>query len=263
MEKFQTIKSKSELLDGVIAYYYFHELTEDNDEVDFYFFPHYRHGYTVYFDEEGKIIKAFYSQNYKQQIPVQLKGRTRKLGVAFEPLGINQFLDQSLVRLFNPLDFNFPLWNASMENLFSQLNWENLDESVAVLDCLFEQKIQLKPELHLIQKAFELLFEYSGAVTINEIAEQLGISRKTIQRLFQQHVCCSPETYKKVIKFRLAVDAAHQFQLKNLTELSLYSLYYDQADFNKRFRELTGQTPKVFFQTIRQMGTEDIFWKRY
>ncbi len=263
MESFNSFKPNNEKLTATISYYYFHELTDPSDEVNFLFYPHYKHGFTFYLDENGKVIKMHFSQNYHYQIPVQLKGITRKVGVAFRPLGMNYFIQGPMKNVVDMEHFLFPHWKEDVEATLGQIfQCPSQQERVNMLDDFFMQKLIERDDLIVLQRAIAFIFESFGTITVNELASHFQLSRKTIQRLFNQHLLCSPETYKKVVKFRTALAAAQQQPTLNLTELSLFSLYYDQADFNKRFKELTGQTPKHFFQSIQQMGDEDIFWKR-
>lgn len=263
MEQFSSTKPNDPRLLPYISYYYFHELSEPEDEVNFTFFPHFKHGFTVYFDTDGKVIKAHFSQNYEHHIPVQLNGCTRKMGVAFHPLGMNHFVQQSMKSLVDMEGFHFPHWNKEVESDLGKLfNLKHEKERTDLLDHFFMAKLVKRTDLNLLYEMLELVFESFGTITVNDLALRFNVSRKTVQRHFKEHLLCAPETYKKVVKFRSALSAAQQQEQKNLTELSLYSLYYDQADFNKRFKELTGQTPKHFFQSIQQMGEEDIFWKR-
>lgn len=64
-----------------------------------------------------------------------------------------------------------------------------------------------------------------------------------------------------MIKFRNTLN----FSLSNpeeisLTDISLYNLYYDQADFNKNFKSITKLKPKELLSKITHLGAEDTYW---
>lgn len=261
MEHFRTIKPEDHRLRTYISYYYFHELDAEQDRTHFKFYPHFKHGYTFYLKQDGILEKALYTMNYQEQASVIMQGIIYKVGVAFHPLGINHFLENNLDTYYAKSTRAFPVWNeqvvSKLGNIFER---NDLNQRCRQLDHFFLNMLRVKPELILIKNALNLIFDSFGTIKIADLADQLGLSRRTLQREFHKHLCCSPEMYKKVVKFRVSIMAAQQKNLKNLTEVSLYSLYYDQADFTKRFKELTQQTPKDFFAGIRQMGGEDIFW---
>lgn len=130
-----------------------------------------------------------------------------------------------------------------------------------MLDELFEKRFCPDPGLDLVEQALARIFNTFGTIQVDDLSKQVGVSRKTLLRYFKKHLGCSIEEYKKVVKFRTSIQAASNSGLKNLTEVSLYSLYYDQSDFTNRFKELTGQSPTNFFASVSKMGDEDIFWK--
>ncbi len=260
MERFVTVKPKSKLISKYISYYYFHDSEDEGFQCVFSFYPHFKHGFTVY--QEGEMLRTLYTMNYDRQIAVELKGIVHKIGVAFNPLGINQFISKPISELYDPQTFHFSHWNPE---IFSELNevfqTNDTDQKRDLLDSLFEKRFRPNPDLEIVQQAVTHVFNAFGTIQVDDLARQIGVNRKTLLRHFKKHLGCSIEEYKKVVKFRTSIQAANNIGLKNLTEISLYSLYYDQSDFTNRFKELTGQTPGTFFSSIQKMGDEDIFWK--
>ncbi|MNJ86015.1 Helix-turn-helix domain protein [compost metagenome] len=260
MERFVTVKPKSELISKYISYYYFHDSDEADSQRSFVFYPHFKHGFTAYKTADSFITK--YTMNYDRQIRVKLPDPFQKLGVAFHPLGINHFVSVPVSELHHKETLAFTHWNP---DIFPELEeiyqTEAIDQKRDLLDRLFEKRFRPNPDLQLVQQAITHIFNTFGTIQVDELAEKIGVSRKTLLRHFRKHLDCSIEEYKKVVKFRTSIQAANNQGLKNLTEVSLYSLYYDQADFTNRFKELTGQSPTTFFASISKMGDEDIFWK--
>lgn len=260
MERFVTIRPENERISNYISYYYFHDSDDADFERTFVFYPHFKHGFTAY--QEGDSIRTLFTMNYDRQIPVELKGKFHKIGVAFNPLGINYFLSDAMSGLYDPQTFLFPYWNPEIQpELKEVFETENLQQKRDLLDALFEKRFQPRPDLKTVQQALTLIFDTFGTIQVDELSARIGVNRKTLLRHFRKHLCCSIEEYKKVVKFRTSIQAAGNSGLKNLTEVSLYSLYYDQSDFTNRFKELTGQSPGTFFASISRMGEEDIFWK--
>ncbi|MNJ84486.1 Helix-turn-helix domain protein [compost metagenome] len=260
MECFVTIRPKNELVSKYISYYYFHHSNEVDFRKNYLFYPHFKHGFTVY--KEGESFRTLFTMNYDRQIPVELKGIFQKIGVAFNPLGINRFVSVPVSELYDPKTFSFSHWNPDIfPELKEVFDVEETELKRDLLDAVFEKRFKPNPELKQVEAALEHIFESFGTIQVDELASKIGISRKTLLRHFKKHLYCSIEEYKKVVKFRMSIQGANNLGLKNLTEVSLYSLYYDQSDFTNRFKELTGQNPSTFFASIQKMGEEDIFWK--
>lgn len=260
METFQTIKPKNKSVLPYISYYYFHDSDETDFARNFVFYPHFKHGFTVY--KENNSYKTLFTMNYGIQFPVSLRGVFHKIGVAFQPLGINYFVTHPLVDIYNTEQYLFTHWNPEIEiELANVFEATDIERKRDLLDEIFEKRLQqVSPEIHVVQKAIQLIFDSNGTITVVDLVQNLNISRKTLLRYFKKHLCTSIETYKKVVKFRLSLQATQNGNLKNFTEVSLFSLYYDQSDFTNRFKELTGQNPKMFFNSIKKMGEEDIYW---
>lgn len=254
------MKPKSELISKYVSYYYFHDSDEADPQRSFVFFPHFKHGFTAYKTGDSFITK--YTMNYDRQIRVRLPDPFHKLGIAFHPLGINHFVSEHVEKLHHKESLEFSHWNPEifpeLEEIYQA---ESIGQKRDLLDRMLEKRFRPNPDLQLVQQALKHIFNTFGTIQVDELAEKIGVSRKTLLRHFRKHLDCSIEEYKKVVKFRTSIQAASNQGLKNLTEVSLYSLYYDQADFTNRFKELTGQSPTTFFASIRKMGDEDIFWK--
>lgn len=260
MERFVTIRPENERISNYISYYYFHDSDEADFERTFVFYPHFKHGFTVYREEDT--FRTLFTMNYDRQLSVELKGEFHKIGIAFNPLGINHFISGSLTGLYDSQTFQFSHWNPDIfPELEKVYDSQDLHYKRDLLDALFEKRLRPNPDLKVVQQAVKLIFDSFGTIQVDQLASEIGVSRKTLLRHFKKHLCCSIEEYKKVVKFRTSIRAASNSGLKNLTEVSLYSLYYDQSDFTNRFKELTGQSPGTFFASISQMGEEDIFWK--
>ena len=138
---FVTQKPNSTFLQKYIAYYYFHQSTDNTLKEDFIFYPHIKNALTVYskvsvlFDQNKQrgIISPTHNDNYTfiytpiQTKPwnVQIHGPFQKLGIVFNPLGLNHFTKKSLQSIFknNALSINTKIPNQiicdALKRIFS------------------------------------------------------------------------------------------------------------------------------------------------
>jgi AraC-like DNA-binding protein len=72
-------------------------------------------------------------------------------------------------------------------------------KKVTPLDSFFERNIQPFQEHQLIE-AVNLIFKED--YTILEISEVLRINRKTLLRIFNKHLNCSPKEFSNLVKFK-------------------------------------------------------------
>jgi AraC-like DNA-binding protein len=94
--------------------------------------------------------------------------------------------------------------------------------------------------------AIGTLAESSGAARIEDLCRSLGVSRKHLGSLFRAHVGLTPKAYARVFRFRSAVDLVQKGRRLDWARVAMACGYYDQAHFNREFREFAGMSPGEF-----------------
>jgi len=82
-----------------------------------------------------------------------------------------------------------------------------------------------------------------GALSMRELARELGYSDKHVTRLFRQHVGVGPKRYARLVRLERVLAAAAHRPHVTWAELALDHGYCDQAHLARDVRELTGLTP--------------------
>jgi AraC-like DNA-binding protein len=256
-----------------VAYLYVHS---GADDAPFAYFPHYRNAITAYFNAEV-VLEAnrslihpkknsqpvlIASRNYDRKMEVDLHAPFLKVGIAFEALGMNVFLGDGWMpqppHALLP-DTTWPALRTFLSDradAFAHNPEEGLHELAVFLDA---------HERHLIpselQNAVELLIEEGGEPNVQLLATRLGCTRKTLYRRFHNHLGCSVEAFRTLVRFRTALN--HYLtadERLSFTALAADHAFYDQPAFIRHFKKITGFTPRSFFRNIRQHGNADTWW---
>ncbi len=273
-ESYISVKPNNEVLQQYIAYYYFNASDTKDYKKKFIFYPHYKNALTVY-----KNAKINFSENASHVIPnnaknyeitytgIHSEGRIgiidapfNKLGIVYQPLGINSFLRAPLSEVIKESpksDFDY-----FGQNFIGVLDFiygtDKLEEKINGLDDFFNGQLQPIEEQRIISAVSLLLDE---DLSIQNLSQRLNISRKTLLRLFKKHLNCTPKTFATIVKFRKALNLYQSKENKpQLTQFAYENEYYDQSDFIKHFKKVTGFNPKNFFANISHLGSEDTFW---
>ena len=271
-ETYITLKPKANVLRPYIAYYYFNASEEKNYCKEYMFYPHYRNAITVYKNSEisfadnrstvvpnpNKTFEIIYTGIHLTSRIGKIHAPFDKIGIVFQPLGMNNFIKEALSSIVTEdpkADFNY-FGDAFVKTLEQVYEYADPKQKVLVLDTFFESRIQPFAETRLL-KAIDLMFD--DQLGILEISEALQMSRKTLHRLFQKHLNCAPKEFSNLIKFRKAINTYQEYK-PALTDLAYRNDYYDQSDFIKHFKKVTGFNPKRFFGNLSHLGTEDTFW---
>lgn len=274
-DNFITAKPASEKISRYISYYYFHKSINENYQKKFIFYPNYKHALTVYRNSEVIIsdsrsiikpskktsIQSLYCINKNKNIKVSIEGIFDKIGIVFNPLGINHFIEKSIQEVF-PYEINiFTYFGEEFNFVLNQVFLETeIHKKVELLDAFFEKVIQPFEE-QILKKAIREIIISNGSIKVSKLSEELKINRKSLLRLFNKHTTMSVEEYRKMVMFRQAFNYFQQNKkTANLTEVALFSMYYDQAHFIKHFKSITKETPNSLLTKIQHLGLEDTYW---
>lgn len=272
---FITLKPKNDLVAKYIDYYYFHVSDNPDFSKKFFFYPNYKHAITTYKGSDvsltgegslvlpsaGAKIDTFYSINTDKKFKVELNGVFDKIGVVLNPLGINHFVKGAIGDFFDRNIRRLECFGSDFISALEKVYDESAAEKrVDLLDAFFAQAFVGFDE-PIIKKAVQEILNSNGSVKVEELSEQLAVNRKTLLRLFKKHLCCSVEEYKKLVMFRNALNYAQQMgEDASLTDVALYSLYYDQAHYIKHFKSVTMQSPKTLLSKLTKLGSQETYW---
>jgi AraC-like DNA-binding protein len=125
---------------------------------------------------------------------------------------------------------------------------------IAVLTAGNENKMQPDPAEEYVRKSENYInMNLYRKITINEIAEYVGINRSYLSRLFKQYKGISTQQFMIAAK----LDTAAQYlKNKNLSvgEVAKSVGYSDQLEFSKAF--------KSRFKVSRVQWRKEIFWEQ-
>ncbi|BBL71225.1 helix-turn-helix transcriptional regulator [Methylogaea oryzae] len=105
----------------------------------------------------------------------------------------------------------------------------------------------------LIQAACKVLNQSRGNVPIARLAKSLGLTERTLERRFQNHIGATPKKYARVVRLRHAV-----FQRQSLpswADAAYAAGYYDQSHLIRDFQELYGMSPDAVYPQMASSVT--------
>jgi len=97
-----------------------------------------------------------------------------------------------------------------------------------------------------LRKAKELLHDrFSETLTLDEIAQEVGVHPVHLARTFRKHYRCSVGEYQRRLRVE---DASLQLTTtqRPLADIALVAGFTDQAHFSRVFKSYTGETPAKF-----------------
>ncbi|HAP63611.1 MAG TPA: hypothetical protein DCR93_30350 [Cytophagales bacterium] len=223
---------------------------------------------TVMWEEDGKwyhqpadqpALYGYLAAKVNKVQAVYFAHPFERIALVFHPGGINHLLPTPLSQwvpgTINPFSHFQQEFNHLLPPLFDSFS---LPELQSVLDSFLLRHWQPFPVPHLL-RVIEQMISTPDTIKVGALAQELGISRRTLLRQFQKHLVYSPEEYLSVIKFRKALLNYQQADEATLVQIAHESGYYDQADFNHHLKERSGLTPSQLFAQLRIMD-DVLFW---
>jgi AraC-like DNA-binding protein len=170
------------------------------------------------------------------------------MGVQFKPGGAFPFLGASAGELHNqnvPLE---SLWGKDAAELRYQLleaktprrRFEILEQ--ALLARAFPV-MERHPAVSYALQAFQAV---PHDQTIAEVTERTGLSSRWLIELFRAQVGLTPKLYCRLRRFQSAVKLISGQPDADLAGLANTCGYFDQAHFNRDFREFAGISPTKY-----------------
>ncbi len=275
-EKFITQKPNNSFLQKYISYYYFHSSSSHELHEKFIYYPNFKNALTIYknssieFSNNHSISKPnnktdfsfIYSGVQNQFRTAEIISPFDKIGIVFQELGINHFIEVPLSTISNhPIQKTFNYFGSNFVQLCEAVySDENLENKIKLLDEYFlNHYIDFQEKT--LKNCINLILNSKHKVTVHELSNKCDINRKSLLRLFKNHLCCTTKDYIDIVQFRRALNDYLQHNKRlSFTEIALENEYYDQAQFINHIKKLTGNNPKSFFKNVKHLGQEDTFW---
>jgi AraC-like DNA-binding protein len=170
----------------------------------------------------------------------------------FTDVGAAAFLREPLDLLFNTM---MPLGNLLQRSQVQEVHEQLVDardhaRRKEILERFLLGRLRSEAPDSVATAAAARIKERHGAVRMEELARDAGLSLSALERRFRKMVGASPRKFASIVRLRQVL------KLRNgagtLTEIAYQAGYSDQAHFIKDFKNFTGLAPQSFFQRFRQ-----------
>lgn len=179
-----------------------------------------------------------------------LLGNIDLLGINFHEGGAYPFVGVSLAELRNevhPLDV---MDRALLLELYARLAGEAgpLARINRLEEWLLGRLLRGKPRDSLIPASLALLRAGRGVLTIPALTQQLAVSQRHLERLYQTQVGISPKQYSQLVRVETARLSLKRIHGSSMTRLANDLGYSDQSHFIREFSAVVGMTPTAYRQ---------------
>lgn len=178
--------------------------------------------------------------------PATIRHNGTQHGVQLEltPAGARALLGlppAALASLVVPLDAVLPRAGELVDRLSTTPDWPG---RFAVLDEVLGASLADPPPLPAeVTRAWSVLCGTAGSVTVTDLAEHVGWSRRHLTARFRSEYGLTPKVVGRVLRFQRANELLLADAPPSLADVAARCGYADQAHLTRDWKELAGATP--------------------
>lgn len=194
--------------------------------------------------------KAEVFGKYLNPVQIRYHGKFEEFSIDFTALGINYFFDKPYKQIA-PKTFQ-EIKHKSLSQLGRQINEiAAYDKKIELAEQYFINTFK-EIKIDYLEKAVALIVNLEG-ISVHDVAQQCNITTRTLNRVFNNYVGCSPQTFKRIVRFRKSINCRLRSSL-NYTEVCHDNNFYDSSHFWREFKSFANENPSSFFESISEMG---------
>ena len=203
-------------------------------------------------DVDGRRFSSFVAGLHDQPALTEHAGEGHGVQAYLTPLGARRLLGMPMGELTRDVveleDLLGPAAAELAERLADAPTWA---ERFTLLERAIAQRVlEAPPIAPELAWTWERLLRSDGAVPIGALADETGWSRRHLANRFRQEIGMTPKAVARILRFERALGRLRAGD--ELVDLALDSGYYDQAHFNRDFKQFAGLTPTEYRVTSVQ-----------
>ncbi len=117
----------------------------------------------------------------------------------------------------------------------------------------------LQSKQMIVNYAVTAINQSCGKVTIGQLEQRTGYSKRYLDILFKRFVGLSPKTLSSITRFQYFHTLWAQNPSPGFYRDEVFRFYYDQSHFIREFKRFSGYTPEQYAVTDNEFGR--IFYK--
>jgi AraC-like DNA-binding protein len=187
---------------------------------------------------------------------IEPTGYVNCFAARFYPFGFANFVTTAIKNLANKETPIGRLFGEKPAKELAQNIIQAIDtkERIEIIESFLLEKLKKKTTIDgIVKSTVATMLATKGNTSINTILKGHLTNRRQLERKFASQIGISPKQLGKVIRLQSALKLLLNQQTENLTRIAYESEYYDQAHFNRDFKEFTGINPKDFLEDDKML----------
>lgn len=201
-------------------------------------------------DDDRKLQpKNFLVGQMTGPITISPSGPVQLIGIRFHPGGTLPFFHLPLHELTDQV-VDLGGVSGALERDLLRVSSESalLKEKIRAIENFFTSRLLGDKHDSWLMKIAARVVDSRGLVSVDELANDAGISSRQLERRFLREVGVGPKLLGRIIRFQQVFRAVEQSN-NAWAEIAIECGYYDQAHLIRDFNQFAQQTPAVLFSS--------------
>jgi AraC-like DNA-binding protein len=198
----------------------------------------------------ASLTRSYFVGQITRVCTKNLEGTLHLLMVTLKPLAFNALFKMPMNILVNKVtDLESMLGNPGKyvtEQIFTA---STLQERIAILNnfLITQLRKSYQRPANGIDHALRLINQYSGNISVSDLAERSHTTERTLRRYFEEQLGLNPKFYSRMLRFIKVVGLMEKGTIKTWRDIPLDYGYVDQSHFIKDFKLFSGTTPTEYY----------------
>ena len=192
--------------------------------------------------------EAYVYANPDRPWRVITEGPSGVLGVFFKAGSLHHLFKTSMSDVVGQVaELQAFLGSRPIRVLLEKLADAKPHQRIALVEDFFSNYFCLAPcRLTMAQHIVHLIQQQQGRVSVESIAHQVGVSRRTIEKQFVEKVGLSPKFYSRMMRFTAVQQYLALHPHACWLDITHHFGYYDQSHLVKDFHSFAGSSPLAY-----------------
>lgn len=198
---------------------------------------------------------CFIHGQLKTYFELEATGNIGVFSARMHPAGLQPFIDFDVDTFTGNTLTMTQVWGKDGKILEkNMLACNSNEERIEILETfLLSKRQELKIDNTPVEYCVDAMIKSVGSISIDELAENLSISKRQLERRFTAAVGISPKLFARITRFQNILQLIENKEFKSFTTVAYEGGFYDQAHFIKDFKDFTGLNPKQYFSENLEM----------
>ena len=202
----------------------------------------------IFRGDDCRALRGGFTGPRSKYVTVSTERSFTAVGVHFKPGGAYPFLGGATVDLADASAPLVDLWGAAADELSEHLACAAAPEDrFRALEQMLLARLPggfvPRPP---IRRALDLFHRSGGLMSVGDVVQRVGMSRRRFVDAFRSEVGLSPKAFCRLRRFSAVLDRVASLKDADWADVAQAVGYWDQAHFNHEFREFCGLTPSEY-----------------